>query len=92
MGSPAGMYGAERWILALIKHLSVDTVESIVGVIQDGSGNGETDLCRYAAEAGFETVEFQSPGRLSRSAIKKIRQFIRANEIDIIHTHGHMNL
>ena len=35
LGSPTGLYGAERWILALIKHLDPEKVESLVAVIQD---------------------------------------------------------
>ncbi len=34
LGSPTGLYGAERWILALIRHLDPSKVESIVGVIK----------------------------------------------------------
>jgi len=89
MGSPAGLYGAERWILALIRHLPTESVESIVGVIEDAPRHTEADLCRYAAKIGFETVQFRSHGKLSLSAIGQIRRFVRENKIDILHTHGY---
>ena len=39
LGSPTGLYGAERWILALVKHLSPDHVESVVATIKDAPGD-----------------------------------------------------
>jgi len=35
LGSPNGLYGAERWILALVKHLAPEAVTSIIGSVQD---------------------------------------------------------
>lgn len=86
MGSPTGLYGAERWILALIKHLPPDHVESWVGVIKDAPGL-QAPLCKIAAELGFRTQVFESYGRLSRSAVGQLRRFLLENEIDILHTH-----
>lgn len=88
LGSPTGLYGAERWILALIGHLPRPQIECWVGSIKD-SPDLAVPLCGAAAQAGFRTHVFESYGRLSRSAIKQIREFILANEIDILHTHGY---
>lgn len=89
LGSPSGLYGAERWILALIKHLPVNSVYSVVGAIRDASGLGEIPLCREAGRLGFDTVEFEAQGKLSLSAIREIRAYIRANDIHVLHTHGY---
>ncbi len=89
LGNPTGMYGAERWILALVKHLDPRKIRSVVGVIQDEPGSDAPDLCQYASDLGFETVVFESKGRLSFSAIGKIRKFIIDENIDVLHTHGY---
>ena len=45
LGGPAGMFGAERWILALARYLPATEVETVVGVIQDMPGGGPAPLC-----------------------------------------------
>jgi glycosyltransferase involved in cell wall biosynthesis len=88
LGSPTGLYGAERWILALVKHLPRHLVESWVAVIKD-SPELEAPLCKHAAQDGLRTYVFESHGRLSLSAVGQVRRFIRENAIDILHTHGY---
>lgn len=88
LGSPTGLYGAERWILALIKHLPAQQIDSWVGVIKDAP-DLHAPLCTVAAERGFRTQVFESYGKLSRSAIGQLRAFLLGNEIDFLHTHGY---
>ena len=88
LGSPTGLYGAERWILALVKHLSPTHVESIVATIKDAPGE-VPPLCTEAAALGVPTAIFESQGRLSLAASGLLNSFIRANRIDILHTHGY---
>jgi hypothetical protein len=33
-----GLFGAERWILALSRYLPIDDVSSLIGVIKDAPG------------------------------------------------------
>jgi glycosyltransferase involved in cell wall biosynthesis len=88
LGSPTGVYGAERWILALAKHLRPDQVESTVGTIKDAPGD-MPPLCRQASTMGLRTHVFESHGKLSLGAVRLINTFIRANGVDILHTHGY---
>jgi glycosyltransferase involved in cell wall biosynthesis len=88
LGSPTGLYGAERWILALVKHLSAADIESFVATIQDAPGD-VPPLCRQAAALGLRTATFDAHGRLSLAAVRLINAFIRANRISILHTHGY---
>lgn len=88
MGSPTGLYGAERWILALIKHLPPAQIESFVGVIKDAP-DLEAPLCTVATELGFQTHVIESYGKLSRSAVGQLRRVLIDHEIDILHTHGY---
>jgi glycosyltransferase involved in cell wall biosynthesis len=87
LGSPTGMYGAERWILALVRHLPASRVESIVGVVKDVPDAGEPPLCVHAAALGARTHVFEAPGKLSWHGIRQIRRFLVDNEVDILHTH-----
>jgi|SRR3989339_215045 len=86
LGSPTGLYGAERWILALIKHLDPTKVESIVGVIKDAP-ELESPLIREAAAFGFTTIIIEAFGKANFSAVLKLRRYIIDNKIDILHTH-----
>lgn len=88
LGSPTGMYGAERWILALAKHLPVERVQSCIAVIKDAP-ELDAPLCQHAARLGFRTQVFECIGRFNFSAVVKLRRFIRANDIHILHTHGY---
>jgi glycosyltransferase involved in cell wall biosynthesis len=88
LGSPTGLYGAERWILALVRHLSAAHIESIVGTIKDAPGE-IPPLCQQAAAGGLRTAIFESHGKLSSSAVRLLDEFIRANQVDILHTHGY---
>jgi glycosyltransferase involved in cell wall biosynthesis len=87
IGSPSGLFGAERWILALIKHLAAPQVQTVVGVIQDDAGDKEPPLCGLAADLGFETMVVKAPGKVSRAAVTQLRAEIRSRGIDIVHTH-----
>ncbi|WP_457570425.1 glycosyltransferase [Desulfovulcanus sp.] len=88
LGSPTGLYGAERWILALVKHLDPEKIESWVASIKDEPGL-EVPLCREAARLGFKTHIFQVEGRFNVSAVSMLRNFIREHGIHILHTHGY---
>ncbi|MGH8132231.1 MAG: glycosyltransferase [Steroidobacteraceae bacterium] len=88
LGSPTGLYGAERWILALVRHLAPQQIESVVGAIQDAPG-AEPSLCREAMQLGVPACVFEARGRLSAAAIGQLASYIRHNRIDILHTHGY---
>lgn len=88
LGSPTGLYGAERWILALVKYLPRDEIESTVSVIKDDR-KLKPELCEYASLLGIETHIFESYGKFSYTAIFQLREFIKENKIKILHTHGY---
>ena len=86
LGSPAGLFGAERWILALSKHLDPAQVRMTVGVVRDAGGD-TPPLCVEAARLGFDTVVVDAPGRLSGAAVPALRALVRERRIDVLHTH-----
>lgn len=88
LGSPTGLYGAERWILALVKNLNPTKVHSIVSAIKDAP-ELTVPLCFRAEALGIETKIFKAYGKYNISAVKKLKQYIIANKVDILHTHGY---
>lgn len=88
LGGPVGLFGAERWILALGRHLPSHLVQSFIGVVKDVAG-GEPPLSEHAQRLGLPVVVIDAPGRLSLAAIPALRAFIREHAVDILHTHGY---
>lgn len=86
IGSPNGLYGAERWILALVRHLNRAKIESIVAVIKDEYGT-KTPLGNEISKLGIRYHEFEAHGRLNFQAIKQLREFIKRKNIHILHAH-----
>jgi glycosyltransferase involved in cell wall biosynthesis len=80
------MYGAERWILALVRHLDPERIESIVGVIQDDPAQA-APLIAHAESMGIRTHVFEAPGRFNWSAVGKLRAYLVEQSVDVLHTH-----
>ncbi|MET0658165.1 MAG: glycosyltransferase [Steroidobacteraceae bacterium] len=88
LGSPTGLYGAERWILALIRHLDRSSIESVVGTIRDAD-DLQAPLCEEAKGLGFQTHIIEARGRINMAAVRLLRRFIVENDVHILHTHGY---
>jgi glycosyltransferase involved in cell wall biosynthesis len=88
LGSPTGLYGAERWILALLRHLDTTAIEPIVSVIRDAP-TLLAPLCTEANAVGVRTHVFEAYGKMNWSAVQQVRDYIMKNDIDILHTHGY---
>jgi len=88
LGSPTGLYGAERWILALVRHLDPAQVESIVGVILDDP-KLEAPLIAAARNLGFPTAVIEAHGRMNWAQVSKLRRYIVDHDVDCLHTHGY---
>ena len=86
LGSPMGLYGAERWILALVKHLDRAVVESHVGVIKD-SPDVDAPLCLEAEKMGLKVHIIEAYGKANLHGVKALRKVLVEEEIDILHTH-----
>ncbi len=87
LGSPNGLFGAERWILALIRHLPKERVETLVGVVMDDPRVVRAPLIDHAARLGFECAPIEAHGRLSTAAIGALRRLVVERRIDVLHTH-----
>lgn len=90
LGNATGLYGAERWILALMRHMPADAVASSVAVVDDRDAPEPLpELCVAARRLGFPDEVFHAPGRLSTRALRRLRDFVGDHRIDVLHTHGY---
>jgi len=83
-----GLYGAERWVLALAnnlqpQHLSCDSV-----AISDNPNASTELLDEYPADIG-RAFKIEMNGRFDLKVIDKLCELIRERDIDLIHTHGY---
>jgi glycosyltransferase involved in cell wall biosynthesis len=86
--SSIGFYGAENVILELCKQLKVNNIIPYIGVIQN-SNPYSTKLATIANQHSLTNIIFSSKKRYSVNLILEISEFIKKNNIDIIHSHGY---
>jgi glycosyltransferase involved in cell wall biosynthesis len=85
---PTGFYGAERWILALARHLDREIVRCDLAVTSEPE-NQDLELCKQYANLGLNVHEITMRNKFDFSAISRLTEIIREQQIDIIHTHGY---
>jgi glycosyltransferase involved in cell wall biosynthesis len=81
-----GFYGAERWILALTKHMPDDVENHLVVTLEPGTE--DLELVKQFSVLG-KTHHIEMRNRFDLGAINKLAELIKANGIDLIHTHGY---
>jgi len=86
--SPTGIYGAEMWILALVKNLDPQQVHCQLAVTFE-SKEQNIDLYNRFRTLGLEGHQIPMQGRFDLRAIMKLSKLFREKNIDIIHTHGY---
>jgi len=84
--STLGVYGAERWTLALLKHIDASHFPSIV--VSVGAKAGSDAFQRIAIGQGLRAFHIAQPGRLNPRAIVELRRLLLRERIDVLHTHG----
>ncbi|MBT3137295.1 glycosyltransferase [Alteromonas sp. ALT199] len=81
-----GFYGAERWVLALSKHLPDSVSSELVVTLEPGTE--ELELVKQFKAIG-KTHQIPMKGRFDLRAVSKLADLIQEQDIDIIHTHGY---
>ncbi len=83
-----GLYGAEQWILALLRYLPADRVEGAIVNLVDEPGE-TSELVRAAAARGLRAIDLYTGGRYNPQAIVNLARLARAHAYGILHSHGH---
>lgn len=84
--SSAGLYGADRMVLALDRHLPDVGQESLLACI-DNHHLGHSPLHDEALRRRQKTVLLPSKGRLDAAAISALRGLLRSSRAQCVHAH-----
>lgn len=84
--SSLGIYGAERWTHALVKHLDDQEFESVIITI--GAKPGADAFYHFVRKDGISAIHLPLDGRISIEGLKLLRSHIAELRIDVLHTHG----
>jgi glycosyltransferase involved in cell wall biosynthesis len=82
-----GLYGAERWVLALIKHLDASRVATTVACLRDAD-TPDLPLIDEARRLGFPTLIIEATRNRLLEGLRGIRAALGSLEIDVVHSHG----
>jgi len=85
---PTGLYGAERWILALANNFDKTQIRCDLVVTHESAKQNLEMLNLYPSTIG-QIHTIQMNGRFDISVIHKLCNIIKEHNIDIIHTHGY---
>lgn len=85
---PAGFYGAERWILALVKNLDREHINCHLAVTHESPDQNIAIYDRIKS-FGFGAHKIRMSGRFDPRGIKRLVNLIKAEKIDVLHTHGY---
>ncbi len=84
----SGFYGAERWVLALCKHLDPLTIHSDLAVTIEGEQQAP-EIENYFQQNCGATFRLAMKNKFDLSVVNKLASLIKERDIDIIHTHGY---
>ncbi|OZG73436.1 glycosyltransferase [Hahella sp. CCB-MM4] len=85
---PTGFYGAERWILALAKHLPRDSVRCDLAVTLEDNSK-DLELVRQYRNLGMDAFELPMAHRFDYKVVNRLADLIKSRDIHVIHTHGY---
>lgn len=83
-----GLYGAERWVLTLLRYLPAERVRAaVVNLVDDA--NGCSEVVSAARQRGFRAVDFPTGGRFNPVAIVRLSRQVRRQGYTLLHSHGY---
>jgi len=82
-----GLYGAERWILALMRALDPDSIQSTLINLVDNE-NEVSEVVVAARRRGLTAMDFYTGGRFNPLSAIRMARWAREQHVSIIHGHG----
>ncbi len=83
-----GVFGAERWILALMSHLDSRRVECCLVNLVDEPGETSA-VVQEARKRGLKAFDLYTGGRFNPLAAWRLGKWVRQNGYHILHSHGY---
>lgn len=84
----SGLYGAEKWILALMRAMEGSKVSSILVNLAD-TKNENSAVVSAARERGLEAFDFHTGGTFNPLCIIRFSSWLKNFGADIVHGHGY---
>lgn len=81
-----GFYGAERWVLALSKHMPSDVTSELAVTLEPGTE--DLELVKQFKSIG-DTHQLPMSGRFDFGVVNKLATLLKEGKFDVIHTHGY---
>jgi glycosyltransferase involved in cell wall biosynthesis len=85
---PTGFYGAERWVLALAKHVDPFKVRCDLAVTME-PGQTPLELVNEYKKLNLPCHIVDMKSKFDLSAVTKMAELIKEKNIHIVHTHGY---
>ena len=85
---PTGFYGAERWVLALSKHLDPKIIRSDLAVTME-PGQKPLELVNEYKKLQLPCHTINMKSKFDISAVNQMAALIKQQNIHIVHTHGY---
>ena len=82
-----GLYGAERWILALINALDCQRIRSTLVNLVDTAGK-QSSIVDIARQQGKSAFDFNTGGKFNLFATLRLAKLAKTQGVHIIHGHG----
>jgi glycosyltransferase involved in cell wall biosynthesis len=82
-----GLYGAERWVLTLLKHLDRQRVVSVVACLRDPD-TPALPLIEESRRLGIATLVIEATRHVVASGVRALRAAVRAHRVDLVHSHS----
>lgn len=83
-----GLYGAERWILALMRAMDTQRFRSTLVNLTDNAEE-RSDIVQAAEQRGLEAFDFVTGGKFNLFAAYRLARLVKEQQVDIIHGHGY---
>ena len=85
---PTGFYGAERWVLALAKHIDPAKIRCDLAVTME-PGQAPLELVNEYKKLDLPCHIVDMKSKFDLSAVTKMAALIKQQNIHIVHTHGY---
>ena len=83
-----GLYGAEHWVLALLRYLPAERVQSAIINLVD-TVNGASAVVSAARQRGVPAFDLPTGGRFNPAAVLRLSRRARVEGYTLLHSHGY---
>jgi glycosyltransferase involved in cell wall biosynthesis len=83
----SGLYGAERWILALMRAVDATRINMTLLNLAE-SASEPSQVVSAAKQRGLTALDFVSSGKINPAGVVRLAGWVRKQQVDIIHGHG----